>query len=788
MTFPLKDWKGGFCLKAVGRSFFRKDAINKVTGAAKYTADLKTSGTLYAELIISPYAHAEILRIDLSAATKLQGVVKILTGRDSSLLTGEEIRDRPIIAKDRIRHHGEVVAMVIAETQHEAKKAAGLIRVAYKPIPVVNSVSAALMEDAPLIHERLGDYKKINGVYPIPGTNICNHTKIRKGNAKAILNQCAYTAEEVVSMPVGDHAAIELRSASAERSPDGNVIIYSSSQVPFAIKKWISRLFQIGQENITVHTPLVGGAYGGKSAIQLEFLVMLATLAVNGQKVSLTNTRERDFITSPSHIGLDAKVKIGSDEKGLLKAAEIFFYFDGGAYSDKATDMSRAAAIDCTGPYKIDHLTCDSYCVYTNHPYATSFRGFGHAELTFAIERTMDVLAKQIGIDPSELRYINVIQTGELTPTGVRLTDNNIGDLRKCIEKARALINWDNGQFSRVNQDIVRAKGFSCFWKTSNIASNASSGALVLFNNDGSVMLSCGVSEIGTGSRSVLAQIAAERLQMDIRRINIQMDVDTNRSPEHWKTVASRGLWMAGNAVLAAADDAINQLLQAASRAFQVALEDLYLANGFVHSKSKPEKRVSYSDLAYGYTYPNGNTVGGQIIGRGTYTLQDMTLLDPETGQGNPGPDWTIGAEAVEVEFNTRTYMYSLLQAVAVLDAGTIINPALAVGQIKGGMSMGLSYASREAFVYDDYARVLTHQFRTYKVLRYGENPSYTVDFVNTPSRQTAYGLRGLGEHGIIGIPAALASALSFACGVQLFSLPLLPESIWRACQNSGSL
>ncbi len=518
-------------------------------------------------------------------------------------MTGEEIQDRPIIAIDRVRHHGEVVAMVIAETLYIAQKAASLIRVAYKELPVVNSVTEAIKNNAPLVHARLDDYKREKFVYPIQGTNICNQTKIRKGNARTLFNACTFTAEAHISLPMGDHAAIELRSASAERSPDGNVTITSSSQVPFAIKKWISRLFQIGQHKITVYTPLVGGAYGGKSAIQLEFLVMLATLAVNGQKVSLTNTRERDFITSPSHIGLDAYVKLGCDGRGYLKAAEIQYLFDGGAYSDKAADISRAAAIDCTGPYNIENVTCDSFCVYTNHPYATSFRGFGHAELTFAIERAMDMLALRTGTDPSELRRINTIQAGNLTPTGVRLTTNKIGDLKKCIDKAKALIEWGNGSLIRVNQEIVRAKGFSCFWKTSNIATNASSGALILFNNDGSVFLSCGVVEIGTGSRSVLAQIAAERLHMDIKQINILMDVDTHQSPEHWKTVASRGLWMAGNAVLAAADDAINQLLEAASLALKVAKEDLYLSNGFVNSKSKPEKRVPYHKLAYGYTY-----------------------------------------------------------------------------------------------------------------------------------------------------------------------------------------
>ncbi|MFC7392162.1 xanthine dehydrogenase family protein molybdopterin-binding subunit [Scopulibacillus cellulosilyticus] len=764
----------------IGRSVVRKDAVEKVTGTAKYTADQITVNTLFAKMVTSPYAHARINKVDISEAERVTGVHAILTGKDANILTGEQIKDRPIIAVDRVRYNGEPVAVVIADTLAIAKRAAHLIKVSYSPLPVVHSPSQAYQQNAPLVHENLANYEKIPDVFPRPGTNICNLTKIRKGNMEQGWQASSVTAETKVSLPPSDHCAMETRSVSAEIMPDGHIIIYSSSQAPFTIKKLFNNVFGIDQGRITVHTPLVGGAYGGKSAVQLEFIVYLASQAAGGQKVQLTNSREEDFITSPVHIGLDAWVKLGSDQNGFLQAAEILFLFDGGAYSDKAVDMSRAAATNCTGPYHIKNVWCNSLCMYTNHPYATSFRGFSHPELTLAIERTLETLAEKLAMDPVELRFKNAIRPGQTTPTQVVLNESKIGNTGKCIERAAELIDWEEGDRIEVASNLIRAKGISCFWKNSNIDTNAGSGAILTFNADGTVNLSCGVVEIGTGSRTVLAQIAAERLKIDVQQVFVKMDIDTSVTPEHWKTVASRGLWMAGRAVLSACDDAICQLIDTASQALRVPRDDLDIEGGYVFVKNEPKRRLAFSQLAYGYVYPNGNAVGGQVIGRGHYTLTGMTFLDPETGKGVPGPDWTVGAQAVEVEWNAYDYTYKILRAVTVIDAGTIINPELAKGQVRGGMHMGLSFASREGFVFSENDIVLNTQFRTYKVLRYGENPEYTVDFIETPSRETAYGLRGIGEHAVIGMPAALANSLSRAAEVPLNQLPLLPELIWR--------
>lgn len=766
-------------MEIIGKSVIRKEAYQKVTGEAKYTNDYETNEMLHVKMVISPYAHAIIKHIDDNKARKLPGIRSIVYG-DQLPLTGEELADRPPIAYKRVRYHGEVVALIVADSPIIAKRGADAIQVTYELLPVVNSPSQALEAGAAIIHEDLGQYKKIHSVYPEPGTNIANRTKIRKGDLKKGWEESAVFVEETFAFRPSDHAAMETRASFAQIHSNGMVEITSSSQAPFMIKKLIGKYFAIETGKIIVNTPLVGGGYGGKASVQLELLAYIASKAVDGRLVKIVNTREEDLITSPGHIGLEANIKLGATKDGLLKVAEILYLFDGGAYSDKAIDLSRAAAVDCTGPYHIEHIWCDSLCVYTNHPYPAPFRGFSHSEVLFAFERTMDILAKKLDIDPLLLRSKNAILPGHTTPTQVLLNSSNIGNLPKCINRLKELINWEEGQIKKIHHHKVRAKGIACIWKTSTIDTNASSGVIISFNTDGSINLVSGVIEIGTGTKTVLAQILAEKLKMDVNNIHVQMHVNTQNTPEHWKTVASRGTFMAGRAVLKAADDVIHLLKSMATSILRSPIEDLEVGYGKVFVRDDPSINIDIKKMAYGYTFSNGNTIGGQIIGTGTYTLRHMTTLHKETGAGKPGPEWTVGAQGVEIEVDTRNYTYKLLKAVSVIDIGKVLNYKGAIGQVKGAMSMGLSFAGRETFIFDHYGRVLNTQLRTYRPLRFGEHPDYQVEFVETPQIDAPYGARGVGEHGILGMPAALGNSLSTALSAEFNYLPLIPEQLWR--------
>ncbi|WP_314590473.1 xanthine dehydrogenase family protein molybdopterin-binding subunit [Paenibacillus terrigena] len=771
--------------QAVGKSVPRKETWEKVTGRAKYVDDASNPGLLHAKIAVSPYAHAIIKSIDLSEAWKLPGVRAIITGQYYPVLTGSPLEDRPPIAIDKVRYYGEPVALVVAEQEHIAEMAALSIQVEYDPLPVVNSPTEAYQKNAPIIHEHLAMYKRTEEAIPEVGTNVANRTKIRKGNMEEGWKRSDHTIEVHITIPQSDHAAMELRSSRAEIVPDGKVIIHSTSQSPYVIRRAISSFLHIPLHQVIVHTPLVGGSFGGKSAIQMEFLAVLASRAVGGRAVNIVNSRELDMISSPVHIGLDARVKLGCTREGKIEAADILFLYDGGAYSDRGAIMSRAGATDCTGPYRIDNVHCDSLCMYTNHPYSTSFRGFGHPEMTLAIERAMDILAKKVQMDPLAFRILNAIQPGDTSPTQTQLNRNNLGDLSMCITKLKTLIGWDEPSKVEIHGHLIRAKGVCCFWKNSNTPTNAGSGAIVMYNADGSVTLLCGAVEIGQGTRTALTQMLAERLCMDEQMVQISTDVNTESDPQHWKTVASRSTFLVGNAVLRAADDAIKQLKEIASIVLGYPPTELDVGGGRVYFIHRPDIGIEIIKIANGYMYPNGNTIGGQVIGRGNYSMQHLTQLDPETGKGTPGPDWTVGAQAVEVEINTREYTYRIVKAASVIDAGKVINPEFARGQITGAMSMGLSFASREAFQFDTNGKILNPQLRTYKLIRYGGQPEYLVEFVETPNLEAPYGLRGLGEHGLIGMPAALANSLTNAIGVELNQLPLTPEMIWRMVHDS---
>ncbi len=763
----------------IGKSIYRKDADDKVTGIAKYTADYTTTEMLHVKLVVSSHAHAKLIAINPSKAWEVPGVRAIIFGQ-SLPLTGGELKDRTILAYDKVRYHGEPIAAVVADHPAQAKRAAELIEITYEPLQAVNSPQEALRSETILVHENLSTYEKSPYVYPEPNTNIANRTKIRKGNIKLAWQNSDAIIKENFSFSPSDHIAMETRCVTAEVKSDGTLYISSTSQAPYRIKENICNTFKLEEGKVIVTTPFVGGGYGGKVTVHLELIAYLATVAVGGRPVKLLYTREEDMITAPVRIGLDASIKLGATKDGKITGAEIIYKFDSGAYADKGVVISRAAAVTCTGPYQIDHVWCDSLCVYTNHPYATAYRGFSHSELLFVFERAMDILARKLNIDPMEFRMKNAFLPGHTTPTQVQLNSSTVGNLPACIEKLKKVMNWGKGAIEKIDERTLIAKGISCFWKTSTIPSDASSGVVLIFNEDGSVNICSGLVEIGTGTKTILAQLLAEKLKMDVAKIHVQMEVNTKTIPEHYITAASRGTFMAGRALLKAADDVIQQLKNIASQVLICTPDDLEVGYEKVYVRDEPDTFIQVKDLCYGYKYPNGYAVGGQIIGRGTYMLRHLTHLDRDTGAGKKGPEWTVGAQGVEVEFDTRDFTYKIKKAYTVMDAGKVLNTEMALGQVRGAMSMGLNQASSETFVFNSEGIVLNPRLRTYSPYRYGEHPEYIVHFIETPHIDAPYGARGIGEHGLIGMPAALANSLSLAAEVELNKLPLTPEFIWN--------
>lgn len=769
----------------VGKSEHRIDAAEKVAGKVNYVGDYSTPGLMHAKLVTSTEAHALIKNIDTTEAWKVPGVRAIITGETFPFHIGPILADRPPIAFEKVRYYGEPLAIIVADYEHQAKLATQQVNIDYEPLPIVNSVQQAFKSDAPLVHENAGQYTKlISDVYPKSGTNIGSHIKIRKGSFETAWENCAETITATYSFNLSDHVALETRSTRVEINPAGKVIVHACTQSPFTIKKVLNQFFNVEVGNIVVHVPMVGGAFGGKGTVQLEPLAYLASKAVGGKLVKLEFSREEDMMTAPCRIGFDATIKLGATKDGKLVAGQYTFLIDSGAYTDQGAGITRAAAIDCTGPYNIPNVWCDSYCMYTNHPFATSFRGYGHPELTFAVERTMDQLAKKLTIDPIQFRLKNTIKPGDTTPTQAGLTANNIGDVEKCITRAKELIHWEEGQKIKVENNKMRAKGLSLFWKTSTTSTNAQAGVILTFEADGSVNLNCAAIELGQGTKTILAQMLAEKLGIEMKKVHVTMDMNTQYDPHQWRTVASSTTFLAGRAVVSAANNAIGQLKKTAAIVLQCSEEDLDIGGGRVFLKADPTFGVDLQDLALGYKFPSGHSIEGQIIGVGKHIQRHLTPMDQNTGFGKPGPWWSVGVQAVEIEIDMRDFTYQILTGVTVLDGGTIINPATATQQMRGGMYMGLSYATSEKFIFNEQGILQNAGLRNYPILRYGEQPrQYLVDFIESPSLDGPYGARGIGEYGVIGAPACLANSLSTALDIELNQLPLTPEFIWQTKQ-----
>ena len=769
--------------KLVGKPVQRIDAFEKVTGMTKFVADMETPGMLYSKFLRSPYAHARIVRVDIEKAQQHSGVVAVITGQAFPYRMGLYVRDKMVLAKDKVRWAGEPVAAVAAETEEAAEEAIDLIEVEYQPLPAIFDVNEALKPGAPLVHEELSQYEHSPVFKPVPGTNIANIFKVRKGDIKSGFDKASVVVENEFSMPQVSHVAMEPRASIAQYFPDGSVEVWSCAQSPFAVRYILSNALGIPLQKINVHVPHVGGGFGGKAGINFEPVVVLLSKFSGGRPVKLLLTREEEFTTAPLRQGFYGWVKTGVDIVGKIVAEQMRYLYDAGAYADYGVNIGRAAGYSCTGPYEVPNIHCDSITVYTNHPYGTAFRGFGHLEFLWAIERQLDIIADKIGIDPVELRLRNALHPGSITVTGEKLGEH-VGRVDQCIRTVAEQIGW--GRKDPPSKDgKLYGIGIAALWKAPAMPPNAGSSAIIRFNEDGSANLSVGVTEIGQGTTTSLAQMAAEELGMPVEKIRVVPERITDLTPYSWQTVASRNLFMEGKAVINAARDAREQILKMASQALKVSESELELENETVYPKNHPERGISLQQFAMGYTYPNGNAIGGPVIGRGSYVAPGLTYLDPETGQGLPALDWTFGAQGVKIELDPCTGGIRVLKVTSAFDVGKTINPLLVSGQVYGGVLQSLGIGLMEGYVYNDQGVMLNSNLTDYKIARASDMPEeHQVTLIENPEPEGPYGARGIGELTMLSIPPAIAGAIFNATGVQLFNIPMTPELVWTAIRQ----
>ena len=773
--------------KYVGKGIPRVDGVEKVTGEAEYVQDMKLPGMLYGKLKTSIYAHALIKSIDISKAQALPGVKAVITGKEAYHKLGLYMVDRPILAVDKVRYYGEAVAAVAAVDIETAEKAISFIEVEYEPLPVVQDVEEAIKEEATLVHDHIEEYKWIENVYfPEPGTNIANHFKLRKGNVYEGFEKADLILENKFYQPQVLHVPLETHAVIAKWGSGDRIKIWSSAQSPFAVRDLFSVALGVPKQKIEVTIPYVGGGFGGKAGIHLEPLVGLLSKAANGRPVKLVATREEEVSTLPCRQGLVAKVKTGVTKEGKIVAEQIEYLWDAGAYADYGVNIGRASGYSGAGPYEIDNVKLDSYTIYTNHIFGTAYRGFGHAEFFWAIERQRELLAKALNMDSYEFRMKNLLKPNSKTITG-EVVNENTGRVDKCLEIVAEKIEYNTPKTEEekareASTGKYRGKGIAVLHKAPAMPSFSATSAIIQMNEDGSVRLNVSGIDYGQGTYTALSQMAAEKLNLPIEKVKVVNESSTEAGPYDWQTVASRMLILAGNAVLDACEDLLNQIMDIASIVLRAAKHEIELGEGYVYVKQHPEERVIFEKLAIGYVYDNGNSIGGPLIGRGKSIAQGLSNLDKETGQGRPGLDWTYGAHGVEIEVNVNTGEIEVLKIVSSFDVGHVVNEMLIKGQAVGGIMQGIGTALSETLLYNNEGKLLTRNFVDYKILTMQDLPkNIEVHFVETPQLDGPFGARGCAEHPMISITSAIGNALAAATGVELFEVPLNADRVYRA-------
>lgn len=770
----------------IGKSVPRIDGVEKVTGSAVYTADMKLPGMLYARMLLSPHAHARILNVNVDKAKRLGGVRAVLTGAELPYRVGLYMIDKPVLANGKVRYYGEPVAAVAAISEEIAREAIDVIDVEYDMLEPVLDARKALEPESPLVHEELHTYTCVKGVFcPVAKTNIANLFRLRKGSTEEGFKKSHKIIEGEFYAPQVQHVPMETHSTIARWGVDGRIEIWTSAQSPFAVRNLLSVALGISHSRIRVVVPYLGGAFGGKAGIHLEPLVALLSKAANFRPVKLTATRREEFITLPCRQGLHARIKTGVARDGRIVAEEIEYVWDAGAYADYGVNIGRASGYSGAGPYDIDNVKLDSYTVYTTKPFGTAYRGFGHVEFFWAVESQMDMVARELGMDPVDFRMKNLLKVGSKTITGEEVTKHT-GDVRKCLTEVARAIEWGKPVGGPLGQGRIRGKGIAVLHKAPAMPPNTASSAIIKFNEDATADVIVSGVDYGQGTATSLSQIAAYALKLPLESIHFIWAKDTDYSPYDWQTVASRLTVMGGLCIMRAADDAIDQIKTIASEALGAAKDALEVDAGRVFVRGDEARGLAYRDVVMGYMFPNGNAIGGPVIGRGSYVAEGLTNLDLETGQGLPALCWTYGAHGVEIEVDTRTGDIDVVRIVSAFDVGRVINRDLCKGQVIGGGVQGIGTALIEQYVYDKEGRLLNDSLTDYKIPTVRDIPREMMQiFVETPHDKGPLGARGVAEHPMISVPPAIANALFNATGVRMKELPLNPERVFLAVSRN---
>ncbi|HLH67362.1 MAG TPA: xanthine dehydrogenase family protein molybdopterin-binding subunit [Solirubrobacteraceae bacterium] len=747
-------------LSEVGASRPRKDGHEKVTGQAQFVGDMEMAGMLHGKVLRSPLAHALIRSIDFSRALAIDGVVAVLTGADLQDIEpyyGHAIKDRPILALDRVRFAGEPVAAVAAVDEATAEAAVREIDVDYEELPVLATIEQALAPGAPRLHERRPKVGLFHGLGELGEQrgNVCYRHEIVAGDMSAATAGAPISVEGTYTFPAVYQYSMETHATIAHYHGDG-VTLWANCQHPFLVQAEIADLFGLEIGSVRIIVPYLGGGFGSKSYTKMEPLtVALARKA--GRPVRIVNAVDESMVTSRRH-GMRCWMRTTAAADGTLLAREAKFWMDTGAYADNGPRVTATAADAAPGPYRWRAVDIQADCVYCNTPPSGSYRAFGATHLQWIGESQIDEVARRAGIDPLELRRRNLVSPGEpVRPdgSGKPLDADLVGD----VERAAEAVGWDEPSEPWVGRGV----------SVGLLAAGAHpvSRASVRLCSDGSADVYVGTTELGQGPRTVMAQIAAESLGLSSDLVRVH-GADTRFTPYDRSTGASRSTTIAGLAVKRAADAVAGRLRETAAEAWGVDADVVDLVGGRAVFAGE---ELSFPELIarrFGFR-------GGEIVEGG-----EVRPTGGDTGSYAEGPHfWEVCVAAARVRVDPDTGVVTVLRTATVADVGRAINPQLVERQDEGATLQGIGNALFEEMRLIDGVLV-NGNLLEYRVPRIADLPhSMTSIIVENEDGPGPYGAKGCGEGAFAAVPAAIVCALADA-GVPMNELPLTPERVWR--------
>ena len=760
----------------VGKSITRVDAFDKVTGRTKYTDDLCDAGAYVAKIVHSTIAHGKVLSVDTSEAEKIEGVVKIVTCFDlgqyrnyfptaghpwSTDVSHQDVADR-LLLTDEVKFYGDDVAAVIAENEVAANQALRAIKVEYEEYPVVTDVLEAMKDGAPQIHK---DYPN----------NILKHTSLSRGNyAEAIKEEGLTVVDRWYNTEPVQHCHIEnfICYAYAEGK---RVTVVASTQIPHIARRVVGQALGIPWGDVRVIKPYIGGGFGNKQDILYEPLCAFLSLQVGGHLVKLDCSREETFFANRTRHGIKFHIISHVRKDGTYAARKIEAFSNQGAYASHGHSIAAKGLGAFPQLYPCDNVEGDAYTVFTNRPVAGAMRGYGIPQAMFAVESHTEDVAKIMGIPPIDFRLKNLMPQGY--KDAFSKNENYYDTFRQCIEKGKAYMDYDNRvkELSKQTGRVRTGIGMAAFWYNTAVwpISLESSSSRMVLNQDGSVTLQLGETEIGQGADTAFSQMAAEVLGISTDEVHVVSNQDTDITPFGTGSYASRQTYVGGFSISKTAGLLKQKILDYAYILTNMPPAITDIKNSMIIRTTDNRELISLRDLAT----------------EALYSLSDSRHITAESTAQIKSNAYSFGCCFAEVEVDIDMCKAKLTKIINVHDCGKLINPALAKAQVEGGMSMGIGYALSEVQLVDKKTgKVLNDNLLDYKLSTCMDHPHLETAFIENPEPTSPFGTKSLGEPPVCPVAPAIRNAIMNATGVGVNELPLRPEKLYEYFDKAGLL